>query len=98
MLCSVLSRFALPCLLFVLVDNEILDLCPRLLAHLLPFASARQPRHGYARDKRQETGHRLGLLVAERQASERQRGNKSGGLTMRLAHGKSAPRGVEGFA
>lgn len=34
--------------------------------------------------------------MAQRQASERQREVQGGGLTMRLAHGKRAPRGVEG--
>lgn len=56
MLCSVLSRFALPCVAFVLVVNEILDLCPRrLLAHELPFIARQDKTPMDMQDKRQVT-------------------------------------------
>ncbi|KAL7921269.1 hypothetical protein ACQKWADRAFT_295997 [Trichoderma austrokoningii] len=66
--CSVLSRFALPCVVFVLARMKMDLVCPRWHT-LLPFATESQ-------DMDMQTGRRLGLLVAEKQASERQRENQ----------------------
>lgn len=64
MLCSILSGFASPCVVFVLVDNEILDPCSRrLLAHVA-FAIARQDTHGYASDNVEETRDKSQIRVA----------------------------------
>jgi hypothetical protein len=51
------------------------------------------------RDKRQDTGHRLGLLVAERQASERRRENQKRWPDHASGTWQAcAPRRLEGFA